>query len=123
MILDSKEPLPFEVEPHRLIFVRVAGRVEKTVLTIERQIYTWRICEYEDTWSIGRFWCYHEFSDALSALLVYVDKEGVESKEPEGWHRAVDGGCGAPITRGCGGYRVRKVQYAYGERRIVEVEE
>ena len=84
---DAK-PMPFDVPPHPNQIAQVAGKAGKTVLTIEQQIFTVRICEYDEPLSYGRFWCYDNVQFAIIALAVYLVTE--EATEPKGWQRAVD---------------------------------
>lgn len=103
---------PFEVEKHDRMLLRVCGKVPDTVLCVEQQIYTWRVSEYTEPISYGRFWCFDNVGDALEGLLGYLANE--EATEPDGWKRAIDFE---------GGYRVRRVLFAYGKREIIETED
>jgi hypothetical protein len=83
------KPPPFVVEEHKTMFMRVAGKGD-TVLTLERNIYSWNIYEYSDPLFRRRAWWYpeHEFGVAVSALLDYMEVE--VAPEPQGWLRADD---------------------------------
>lgn len=104
----SEIPFAFVVEPHEYMFACIPGKVPGTVLTIEAQIYTWRICEYTEPLFIGRSWCYENLGVALGALMNYVTVE--VATEPQGWKRAIDFE---------NGYRIRRARVEFGERVIV----
>lgn len=106
--------LPFNVPLHDGMLARIPGMVDNTVLTIERQIYTYRICEYTDPMGIGRHWCYVSLQDAAMALADYFEACG-SMAEPKNWTKAVD--------RGPDGHRVRRGRLANGVFVILEDEE
>jgi len=91
-------PLPFQVPTHDRMIVRICGKVPDTVLCIEQQIYTYRISEYTEPISYGRFWCFETLSKAWLGLAIYLGNHDVT--EPMGWTRAIDF---------VDGYRVRKL--------------
>ena len=80
--------LPFEVEAHALMPVRVAGKDGTTVLTIERNIYNFKVCEYDGPLSFFRQWCYPDYEQAYVALVRYLIEP--EATELAGWTRAID---------------------------------
>ena len=81
------DTFPFEVPPHNTMAMRVPGKLPQTVLTIERMLYSWRLCEYTEPLFIGRAWWYESFEDALRALADFVSLPG---NEAQGWLRADD---------------------------------
>lgn len=92
------QPLPFEVPRHSNMRLRMCGKVQGTVLTVEQQIFTVRICEYTEPLCYGRFWCFETLEAALVGLAIYLNDHGTD--EPCGWTRAIDF---------VDGYRVRKL--------------
>lgn len=104
---------PFVVEPHDHMLFRVKGKEPNTILTVERQIYTVRICEYTGPLFYGRFWCYEDDEAALIALVAYIER--YDAPEPAGWQRAIDW----QASR----YRVRRAKTVDGKRVVYENEE
>lgn len=100
--------MPFEVAWHEHMAAIVPGKMPLTVLTIERMIYSWRICEYSDPLFIARAWWYEEFEEALTALIDFTTMPG---NEPQGWLRADD------VFEG--NTRIRRARIEFGERLIV----
>lgn len=102
--------LPFVVEQHNLMFMRVAGKGD-TVLTLERNLYSWNIYEYSDPLFRHRAWWYdmEEFGQAVTALLEYLESE--RATEPQGWLRSDD-------FDEVGRSRTRRAHMEFGERVI-----
>lgn len=101
-----------DVPWHDRMVLRVPGKREGTVLTVEIMIYTTRICEYTEPWSYDRHWCYASLNDAALALVEYLD---ADAAEPAGWVKAVD--------RDENGHRVRRSHVIDGALVIVVDEE
>lgn len=78
----------FDVPAHNLMLARCPGKQPNTVLTIEVQIFTVRICEYTEPIFYERFWCFEDAEAAVSALARYMEDEAAD--EPVGWKRAGD---------------------------------
>lgn len=93
----TEKEMAFEVPLHDRMLVRTAGKRPDTVLTVEQQIYTWRICEYTEPWSYNRFWCYESADHAVDALMIYLLFPDAE--EPKGWTRAIDPSAGPNYKR------------------------
>ena len=101
---------PFVVEQHDRMFMRVAGKGD-TVLTLERNYYSWNIYEYSDPLFRRRSWWYeeHEFGIAVVELMSYLEIE--PATEPSGWLRADD-------IDEQGRSRTRRAHVEFGERVI-----
>jgi hypothetical protein len=110
MSVDLIKEMAFVVELHDMMFFRVAGKGD-TVLTLERNIYSWNIYEYSDPLFRRRSWWYkeHEFDIAVSELLSYLEIEA--ATEPAGWLRADD-------FDEQGWSRIRRAHVEFGERVI-----
>ena len=78
-------PMPFEVEWHDGMLVRCTGKVPGTVLALVQMLYIWRICEYTEPLSYGRFWDYETLEAALEGLWKYLLSEGATEPQPLGW--------------------------------------
>jgi hypothetical protein len=105
----SDAPLAFIVELHEYMAARVPGKNPQTVLTIEKMLYSWRLCEYSDPLFIARAWWYESFDEALTALVDFTTLPG---NEPQGWLRADD------VFEGYS--RIRRAKLEFGERVITE---
>lgn len=107
-ILDK--PPPFVVEQHNLMFMRVAGK-NGTVITLERNLYSWNIYEYSEPLFRHRAWWYdvEDFGQAVTALLEYLEVD--RATEPQGWLRADD-------FDDRGWPRCRRAHVEFGERVI-----
>jgi hypothetical protein len=100
----------FEVPVHDTMYLRVPGKIPNTVLTVEKMLYSWRLCEYSDPLFIARAWWYEELGEALQALSQFVATPG--AVEAGGWLRADDTHEGQ--------WRTRRARVEAGERVIVE---
>lgn len=100
----------FVVPEHAMMLVRVPGKVAGTVLTLERMVYTVRICEYTDPYSVGRSWCYETWIEAALHLGMYLGDDAAD--EPGGWIRA--------NVYGEDGFSIRRARIIDGERVIAE---
>lgn len=98
----------FEVPLHEHMALRIPGKMPLTVLTIERMIFSWRICEYTDPLFIGRAWWYDSFEEALTAVADFMSSPAGEPDN--GWLRADD------IFEGSS--RTRRAHFEFGERVI-----
>lgn len=108
--------MPFVVEEHDRMILRVRGKEAQTVLTIEAMLYTWRISEYSEPLSYGRHWCFETIEAAIGGLLDYLDVP--VAVEPQGWIRATDFGEGVKAHDRHYQVRVRRSHYEFGERVI-----
>jgi hypothetical protein len=106
---------PFEVPVHDHMIATVPGKRPGTVLTLERQIYTFRICEYTEPISYGRHWCYQELPVAVQALADYLVQE--LAVEPQRWVRAID--FGDDLDAAHEWIRVRRARVEHGQRVVV----
>lgn len=78
--------LPFEVALHDLMVMRVAGKDGTTVLTVERNLYNVKVCEYSEPLFYFRDWWYPTLQEALLALATYLSVP--EQAELLGWIRS-----------------------------------
>ena len=105
------EQMPFDVPWHEMMVLRVPGKMPLTVLTIERMLYSWRLCEYSEPLYIARSWWYESQDEAITALATFLSSPG---NEPQDWIRAdgvVDGH-----------YCIRRAHIVDGER-VITVDE
>jgi len=100
---------PFRVATHDRMLLQITGKVTGTMLTVEQQIYTWRVAEYTDPLFYGRNWCWATLDEALDALARYMASS--DATEPGGWVRAMDYE---------NGYRVRRSRVVDGVREEYE---
>lgn len=120
MIESTELEYAFEVEPFDTMAARLPGKLPETVLVLQVMIYTWRIAEYTDPMSYGRYWCYDDQHEALRSIIVFL----VDDKpEPSNWIKAVDFGEGVGPHDRHYVIRVRKARVVDGERVIYRVNE